>query len=65
MMVESLGPLNKCPECGQTPAIFETTETKEGQTIGAVACHNCSVVATAATTQGAIEIWNTLKDLSE
>jgi hypothetical protein len=59
-MPETLGPLNKCPKCETEPIIVETTISDDGASIGAVACYECKIVATAATTQQAIVIWNTL-----
>jgi|TARA_R110000824_G_scaffold265572_1_gene454448 hypothetical protein len=61
-MPEQLGPVKDCPECGQFPMLVETTIEDGGGSIGAVACHDCRLLATAATTQDAILLWNSLED---
>jgi len=61
-MPEKLGPVDNCPECGKFPMLVETTfDNDEGLSLGAVACHDCRLLATASTTQRAILLWNELE----
>ena len=60
-MPEQLGPVDNCPECGKFPVLVETTIVEGSGSIGAVACHDCRLLATAATTQEAILLWNELE----
>ena len=60
-MPEKLGPVNDCPECGKFPMLVETTFSETNGSIGAVACHDCRLLATAGTTQQAILLWNELE----
>jgi transcription elongation factor Elf1 len=57
-MSENLGPVYNCPECGEFPTLVETTIDDSGGSIGAVACRECRLIATASTTQDAILLWN-------